>query len=55
MDSAVQTTKSFSALFAKRNTPDPPASSFHEETVETIPLATLEKSSELRLILRPVR
>jgi hypothetical protein len=55
MDKAVRTTKSFSALFSKRNAPDPPALSPLEETAAMIPLPTLDKSSELGLTLRPVR
>ena len=55
IDKAVQTTKSFSALFANRNTSDPPTFSFHEVTVATMPLSTLDKSLELRPIPRPVR
>ena len=53
MDNVTQTTKSFSALAAKCNTSDPPA--FLEETVVTILLSTPDKSSELKLTLRPVR
>lgn len=54
MDNATQTTKSFSALSAKRNTSGPPAF-FHEEIVATMLLLTPDESSELVPTLRPVR
>ena len=53
-DKAVQTTKSFSALSAKRNTSDPPPS-FHEEIVAATLLSTSDKSSGLTDTLRPAR
>lgn len=55
MDNAVRTTKSLSALSAKRNTFDPPARFFHQETVARILLSTPEKSSGSTLMLSPVR
>ena len=53
MDNVVRTTKSFSALSAKRNTADSPV--FHEEIVAIILLRIPDKSSELTLMFRPVR
>ena len=51
---AVQITKSFSVLSAKRNASDP-VSSFHDEAVTTTLLSTPDKSSKLAHTLRPAR
>ena len=48
---AVQTMKSFIALFAKRDLSNPPACFFHEETVATILPSTPEELSELTEML----
>jgi len=53
MDNPMQTTKSLSALSAKRNVPDPPGFC-HEETA-AITLFLTPEGSELALTLRPVR